>query len=257
MDKFNRNDLIGLGGLEKMLTHNVPWQGLLARGYTLETVFVAAMLLSVISGYFDWWVLFTVLFLTGGFFIIIQLIPVMLNLSRAYFVFVASNFFVHVSVTIIAFALHHKSAGLIGRSGLVEPSFWDALYFSVTTFTTLGYGDLQPIPAMRLATSIEALAGMVSMALFVSMIWLWCQENLVPKEIAFFDGNRRHRKSMAFSKIRIRTITGKERQLPDWRLPPQPGESYYYDRYRGEWLPVTPDTELPENAFVIGIQDEE
>ena len=240
-----------------MLTHNLPWQGVLAYGFLRETVFVAAMLLSVISGYFDWWVLFTVLFLAGGFFIIIQLIPVMLNLSRTYFVFVASNFFVHVSVTIIAFALHHKSAGLIGRLGPVEPSFGDALYFSVTTFTTLGYGDLQPIPAMRLATSIEALAGMISMALFVSMIWLWCQENLVPKEMAFFDGNRRHKRSLSIARMRIRKITGKERPLPDWVPPPQPGERFYYDKQREEWLPVTPDTELPENAFVLGVPDEE
>ena len=240
-----------------MLTHNLPWQGVLAYGFVRETVFVAAMLLSVISGYFDWWVPFTVLFLAGGFFIIIQLIPVMLNLSRTYFVFVASNFFVHVSVTIIAFALHHKSAGLIGRLGPVEPSFGDALYFSVTTFTTLGYGDLQPIPAMRLATSIEALAGMISMALFVAMIWLWCQENLVPKEMAFFDGNRRHKRSLSIARMRIRKITGKERPLPDWVPPPQPGERFYYDKQREEWLPVTPDTELPENAFVLGVPDEE
>ena len=241
-----------------MLTHNLSWQSVLAHGFTQEVFFVIAVFLSVISGYFAWWVLFTMLFLAGGFFIIIQLIPVMLNLSRTYFVFVASNFFVHVLATIIAFALHHKSAGLIGPSGPVEPSFWDALYFSVTTFTTLGYGDLQPIPAMRLATSIEALAGMLSMALLASMLWLWCQENLVPKEIAFFDGNRRHKKSLGISRIRVKTITGKERRLTDWVLPPQPGERLYHDRQRGEWVTVTPDTELPENAFVVqASQDEE
>ena len=194
---------------------------------------------------------------SSGFFIIIQLIPVMLSLSRAYFVFVASNFLIHVSVTIITFALHHKSAGLIGRSGPVEPSFRDALYFSVTTFTTLGYGDLQPIPAMRLATSIEALAGMVSMALFVSMIWLWCQENLVPKEMAFFDGNRRHRRSLGISRMRVRTITGRERQLPDWVPPPQPGDRLHYDERREEWLSVTPDTEQPEDAPIMSVQYKE
>ena len=240
-----------------MLAHNVPWQESLYIGFIGEIAFVAAMLLSVISGYFDWWVPFTVLFLAGGFFIMLQLIPFMLSMSRASFVLVASNFFVYVLMAIIAFALHHKSAGLIGRSGPVEPSFWDALYFSVTTFTTLGYGDLQPIPAMRLATSIEALAGMISMALFVSMIWLWCQENLVPKEMAFFDGNRRHKSSLSIARMRIRTITGKERRLPDWVPPPQPGDRLYYDEQREEWLPVTPDTELPENALVMGLQDEE
>ena len=242
----------------KMLTHNVPWQYALGHGFVLEAVFVAVMLLSVISGYFDWWVLFTPLFLAVGFFVVIQLIPLMLNLSRSFFVFIAPHFFVHVLATIIAFALHHKSAGLIGRSGHpLEPSFWDALYFSVTTFTTLGYGDLQPMPEMRLATSVEALAGMLSIALFASMIWLWCQENLVPKEMAFFDGNRRHKKSLEISRMRIRTITGKERPLKDWVPPPQPGEVFTYDEQRQEWITVTPDTELPEDAPVIGLSDEE
>ncbi len=234
-----------------MLTHNVPWQEALYMGFVGEATFVAAMLLSVIGGYFNWWVLFTVLFLAGGFLIMVQLIPLLLSMSRASFVLVASNFFFYVLVVIITFALHHKSAGLIERSEFVEPSFWDALYFSVTTFTTLGYGDLQPIPAMRLATSIEALAGMISMALFVSMIWLWCQENLVSKEKAFFDGNRRHKNSLSVARMRIRTITGKERQLKDWVPAPQPGTIFHYDNHREEWLEVMPDTELPENTLVL------
>ena len=236
-----------------MLAHNVPWQESLSVGFIGEAAFVAAMLLSVISGYFDWWVSLTVFFLAGGFLVMVQLIPLMLSMSRAAFVLVASNFFVYVLAAIIAFALHHKAAGLIGRSGPVEPSFWDALYFSVTTFTTLGYGDLQPIPAMRLATSIEALAGMLSMALFVSMIWLWCQENLVPKEMAFFDGNRRHKSSLSIARMRVRTITGKERQLKDWVPAPQPGEVFSYDDQREEWFEVTPDTELPENTLIIQV----
>ena len=62
---------------------------------------------------------------------------------------------------------------------------------------------------------------------------------------------------MAISRIRVKTITGKERQLKDWVPPPQPGEAFYHDKQRGEWLMVTPDTKLPENALVIGLSDEE
>ena len=41
-------------------------------------------------------------------------------------------------------------------------------YFSVVTFTTLGYGDLRPIhPISHLISSIEAFVGMFMMALFV------------------------------------------------------------------------------------------
>ena len=41
-------------------------------------------------------------------------------------------------------------------------------YFSVVTFTTLGYGDLRPVhPISHLISSIEAFVGMFMMALFV------------------------------------------------------------------------------------------
>lgn len=47
--------------------------------------------------------------------------------------------------------------------------FKDCLYFSFVTFTTLGYGDLRPMPEVgtRAVASIEAFTGAFMMALFV------------------------------------------------------------------------------------------
>jgi len=47
--------------------------------------------------------------------------------------------------------------------------WWDYLYFSIVTFTTLGYGDLQPlaVPGARLVASGEAFIGAFMIALFV------------------------------------------------------------------------------------------
>ena len=234
-----------------MLIHNVPWQYVLYLWLKAEVAFVAVMLLSLISGYLNWWVPFTAVFLAIGFYFIIWLIPTMLNLSRSYFTLMALHFPIHILVTIITFALHHMSSGLIGASGPLAPTFTDALYFSVTTFTTLGYGDLQPLPEMRLATSVEALAGMISVSIAVAMIWLWCQEHLIPKEMALMDGNRFHKKSLTPGRLRIRTITGKERKIKDWHPTPEPGEVFRYDSRLQEWLEVHPDEELPENTQVI------
>jgi voltage-gated potassium channel Kch len=39
--------------------------------------------------------------------------------------------------------------------------------FSVVTFTTLGYGDLQPTPNMRWLSGIEAFLGAALMAMFI------------------------------------------------------------------------------------------
>lgn len=98
---------------------------------------------------------------------------------------------------------------------------------------------------------------MVSMAIGASLIWLWCQENIFPKEMAFFDGDRRHKSDLSVTRIRIRTITGKERKLKDWRLPPEEGVEYYHDIARNEWLPVTENVEVPDNSLVMGIKPKE
>lgn len=46
-------------------------------------------------------------------------------------------------------------------------AFINSLYFSVVTFTTLGYGDITPIGYSRLIAAFEAFCGSFSIALFV------------------------------------------------------------------------------------------
>ncbi|MDD1781766.1 ion channel [Enterovibrio sp. ZSDZ35] len=52
----------------------------------------------------------------------------------------------------------------------IEGNFWafsDCLYYSVVTFTTLGYGDFIPIGMSRLVAATEAFTGSFTIALFV------------------------------------------------------------------------------------------
>jgi len=56
----------------------------------------------------------------------------------------------------------------LNYSGPVIGNFLNCLYFSVVTFTTLGYGDFQPLEGWsRFWVSLEALIGAFTMALFV------------------------------------------------------------------------------------------
>lgn len=49
-----------------------------------------------------------------------------------------------------------------------NPNFLETLYFSIVTFTTLGFGDLAPKPGFfQLFASFEALIGAIFMALFI------------------------------------------------------------------------------------------
>ena len=51
--------------------------------------------------------------------------------------------------------------------GPILGSFLNCLYFSVVTFTTLGYGDFQPAVGLsRFFASLEAIIGAFTMALF-------------------------------------------------------------------------------------------
>lgn len=56
----------------------------------------------------------------------------------------------------------------------IQPDFWDYLYFSVTTFTTLGYSNIQPnltsghIP--QLLVALESFLGILIMSLFIFVI---------------------------------------------------------------------------------------
>lgn len=236
-----------------MLSHGLPWQAVLGDALIKVILFLIAMFLCLLSGFFGWYSIITAIFLLFGFSIIIFLLPLLLNLSRSYFWLVSAMLLFHIAITIFSFALHYKSFGLAGPNGKFTPSLYEAIYFSITTFTTLGYGDFQPLPGNRLTTSFEALSGMISMAIGASFIWLWCQENMIPKEMAFFDGNRRHKRSLSVSRIRIRSITGKERNLKNWVLPPKQNERFFYDEERQEWIQVAEDTELPENSLVIGL----
>ncbi len=45
--------------------------------------------------------------------------------------------------------------------------FLNSLYYSVVTFTTLGYGDITPVGGSRLVAAIEAFTGSFTLALFV------------------------------------------------------------------------------------------
>jgi hypothetical protein len=78
----------------------------------------------------------------------------------------------------LAYYLMHHAAGWGHFEGNFDGSLTDCVYFSFTTFTTLGFGDIQPIGDLRYLTGIEALTGLVLITwtasfLFISMQRYW------------------------------------------------------------------------------------
>jgi hypothetical protein len=107
-------------------------------------------------------------------------IPLNLNWSRNLYGRLLRRMSIFILFTVLIYAAHYYFGGLT-RGGEEVRSFTDALYFSGTTWTTLGYGDITPNSAFRLATSIEALTGMLTISVFTAMVWLYCSDRLWPR----------------------------------------------------------------------------
>ncbi len=84
------------------------------------------------------------------------------------------------------FAWLHSLAGLRMSDGVLSHSLLDAIYFSTTTITTLGYGDFLPIRSMQLLTSIEAVCGLMTVPHLASRIWLIVDVKAGPQDRALF-----------------------------------------------------------------------
>lgn len=80
--------------------------------------------------------------------------------------------FIFISVfplLIMSYGIIFESLGLNENSVFVEhPDRLTALYFSVVTWTSLGYGDVAPAGFGRVAASIEVLTGYVLSAVLIA-----------------------------------------------------------------------------------------
>lgn len=228
----------------------VPWQPTAKGGRRLFLAFFTSVGLATVNGYLDWYPIVTGALLIVGYFALMSGVLTFLSLSRTFSTYALLSFVVLVALTIAAFALHYHSSGLlVGRREFI-PDFWDALYFSVTTFTTLGYGDFQPPPEHRLTTSMEALLGMLFMATLVSFIWLRFNENLLPQNMTLLEGMRIGNPDPILTRMQIRKTTGEELKSQKYEDFVE-GEPYYYDKYYKEWTPVADREALPDDATVI------
>ena len=53
-----------------------------------------------------------------------------------------------------------------------------AIYFSIVTWTTLGYGDFAPHKDLRLIAAIEAFVGFVFLGLIIGIVVQWLNEHM-------------------------------------------------------------------------------
>ncbi|AHL74711.1 ion transporter [Stutzerimonas stutzeri] len=84
-----------------------------------------------------------------------------------------------VEVWIFAFAYYfmNRAPGWGELFGQFSGGLMDCVYFSFTTFTTLGFGDIHPVGPVRFLTGVEALTGLVLITWTASFLFLEMQRH--------------------------------------------------------------------------------
>lgn len=97
------------------------------------------------------------------FRLVIAVFGILLAHTAQVWVFASAYFFMH----------HADSWGSL--TGNFNGSLLDCVYFSFSTFTTVGYGDIEPIGPLRFLTGIEGLTGLVLITWSASFLYVKMQ----------------------------------------------------------------------------------
>lgn len=84
--------------------------------------------------------------------------------------------FAEVVMFAIAYFCIEQADGMGKMGGACDGLFYDCLYFSLTTYTTLGYGDIFPVGDLRVLTGIEAITGILMAAWSTSFLFFKMKE---------------------------------------------------------------------------------
>jgi len=72
----------------------------------------------------------------------------------------------------LSFFMMHRAQGWGHLQGNFDGSLMDCVYFSFTTYTTLGFGDIEPFGDLRYLTGLESLTGLVLITWSASFMYL-------------------------------------------------------------------------------------
>lgn len=72
----------------------------------------------------------------------------------------------------ISFFLMNRSSDWGHLEGNFDGSLLDCVYFSFTSYTTLGTGDIEPLGDLRFLTGLESLTGLVLITWSASFLYL-------------------------------------------------------------------------------------
>lgn len=128
---------------------------------------------------------FSSFFLVIMFVLLFWSIPLKLNWSSNLYGHLFRRFIFFLFFMIFVYAICYYNVGFErADDSSIKPTFLEAIYFSVTSFTTLQFGEFRPLPGSRALVCIESLMGIIAFVpFFASFGWLYCQNRLWPQSL--------------------------------------------------------------------------
>jgi hypothetical protein len=110
-------------------------------------------------------------------------IPLKLNWSSNLYGHLFRRFVGFLFFLLLIYAVCFYMVGFERADGSL-PNFAEAIYFSVTTFTTLQYGEYRPLAWAKPLAALESLMSIMAFVpFFAAYGWLYCQHRLWPKSL--------------------------------------------------------------------------
>ena len=86
-------------------------------------------------------------------------------------------------ISVFFFGLAYWLVGYFDNHGIylnkVRAGFWESIYFSIVTITTLGYGDFAPLGFSRFLVSLESTFGLIFIGYGISQVLSLKQEAVI------------------------------------------------------------------------------
>jgi len=79
-----------------------------------------------------------------------------------------------VAVIVVYYGILYSRMGLLDPEGDLIKGLGTGVYFSIVTWTTLGYGDLYPTPGIcQFVVATEAIIGYLYMGILIALLLRW------------------------------------------------------------------------------------
>jgi len=92
--------------------------------------------------------------------------------------------FVEIILFAVAYFYIENNTGMGEVGGACNGSLYDCIYFSFSTYTTLGYGDIFPLGHLRILTGIESITGILMAAWSTSFLFLNMKGKLTEQRLS-------------------------------------------------------------------------